>query len=248
MRFTDKNILITGAAQGIGAAAARKFAQEGGTLILTDILADRLKEVSDSINDQKGRSFSYILDVSKKEAVDRVVKESFDRFGRIDVLVHCAGIYKKALVLEMKESEWDETLDINLKGTFLICQRLVQEMVKQKSGKIVCIASAAGEQGATIEHAHYGASKGGVIAFCKTLAREVAQYGIQVNCVAPGVILTNMTQEMIAQNRETILRNTPVGRVGTAEEVADGILFLSSKESDFITGATLDVNGGLLMR
>lgn len=248
MRFADKIILITGGAQGIGAAAAHKFAEQGGTVILTDVLPILLKETSDSIKAIEGRSFYYVMDVAKRNEIDQVVKECIDKFGKIDVLVHCAGIYKKASILDMKESEWDQVINVNLKGTFLVCQAVVREMIKQGKGKIVCLASIAGEKGASSGRSHYGASKGGVLAFCKSLAREIAEYGINVNCIAPGVITTNMTREMIAENRELVISNTPLARIGSAEEVADAILFLSSNESDYITGSTIDVNGGLLMR
>lgn len=248
MRFSDKVILITGAAQGIGECAAKTFAKEGGMVVLTDIEASLAKKVSKSINASGGKSISLRLDVCSRREINLIVKECIKRFSKIDILVHCAGIYKEASFLSMSEKEWDETLNVNLKGTFLCCQSVAREMVKKKYGKIICIASIAGQRGAIPGRSHYGASKGGVLAFCKAMALDLIPFGINVNCVAPGLIVTGMTKDLIRKKGKDFIRSIPMARFGTVQEVADSILFLASNESSYITGCTVDVNGGLLMR
>jgi len=248
MRFSDKVILITGAAQGIGQCTAKSFAKEGGIVVVTDIQASLANQVSESINADDGKSISFGLDVTNPREINMVVKECITNFGKIDVLVHSAGIYKEAPFLTMTEQEWDETLNVNLKGTFLCCQSVAREMVRSKSGKIVCIASIAGQRGAIPGRSHYGTSKGGVLAFCKALALELVPFGINVNCVAPGLIVTGMTKDLIGKKGKDFLESIPMSRFGMAQEVTDSILFLASKESSYITGCTIDVNGGLLMR
>jgi NAD(P)-dependent dehydrogenase (short-subunit alcohol dehydrogenase family) len=248
MRFLDNVVLVTGAAQGIGECAARSFAKEGAIVVLIDSKAALVKQVSESINAAKGRSIFFGIDVTKLEEVNMVVTECIKKFDRIDVLVHSAGIYKAAPFLSMTEQEWDQTLDVNLKGTFLCCQSVAREMVKKKSGKIVLLASVDGQKGGTIEHTHYGASKGGVLAFCKTLALELIPYGIYVNCVAPGAIDTEMKKDSIERKGRDWVKSRPIPRYGTVQEVADAILFLSSNESSYITGFTIDVNGGSYLR
>jgi NAD(P)-dependent dehydrogenase (short-subunit alcohol dehydrogenase family) len=248
MRFFDKVILITGAAQGIGECTAKSFAKEGGIVVLTDIEASLVKQASESIDAGHGKSISFRLDVTNQEEINLVVKECIKKFGKIDVLVNSAGIYKEAPFLSMSEQEWDETLNVNLKGTFLCCQSVAREMVRKKSGKIICIASIAAERGAIPGRLHYGTSKGGVLAFCKALALELIPFGINVNCVAPGLIFTRMAKDYIEKKGKDFIKSLPMARVGTVQEVADSILFLASKESSYITGCTIDVNGGWLMR
>lgn len=248
MRFSDKVILITGAAQGIGECAAKSFAKEGGMVVLTDIEASLVRQVSKSINAVGGKSISFRLDVCSQREINGVVRECIKKFGKIDILVHSAGIYKEAPFLSMSEQEWDETLNVNLKGTFLCCQSVAREMVRKKCGKIICIASIAGQRGAIPGRSHYGASKGGVLAFCKALALELIPFGINVNCVAPGLIFTGMTKDLIKKKGKDFIKSIPMARFGTVQEVADSILFLASNESSYITGCTIDINGGLLMR
>ncbi len=248
MRFSGKVILITGAAQGIGECTAHRFAKEGGMVVLTDIDASLVREVRKSINAAGGKSISFRLDVCSQREINGVVKECIRKFGQIDILVHSAGIYKEAPFLTMSEQEWDETLNVNLKGTFLCCQSVVREMVRKKCGKIVCIASIAGQRGAIPGRSHYGASKGGVLSFCKALALELAPFGINVNCVSPGLIFTGMTKDLIKKKGKDFKKSIPMARFGTGQEVADSILFLASNESNYITGCTIDINGGLLMR
>lgn len=248
MRFSDKVVLVTGAARGIGECAARSFAKEGAIVVLTDIKASLGKQVSESINVEQGKSIFFQIDVMNSEEVNTVTKKCIGKFGKIDVLVHSAGIFKEAPCLSMTEQNWDEMLNVNLKSTFLCCQSLAREMVKKKSGKIVLLASIAGHRGASIGYSHYAASKGGVLAFCKTLALELVQFGINVNCVAPGSIFTEMTKGFFEKKGKDRIKSIPMGRYGTVQEVVDAILFLSSNESNYITGSTIDVNGGLLMR
>jgi 3-oxoacyl-[acyl-carrier protein] reductase len=248
MRFSDKVVLITGAARGIGECAARNFAKEGGMVALTDIMTSLVKQVSDSVNSVQGQSIYFGLDIANPKEVDMVVKECVNKFRKIDIFVHCAAIYKEAPFLSMTEQQWDETININLKGTFLCCQSVAREMVKKKSGKIVCLSSLAGQRGATPPYSHYGASKAGVLGLCKSLARELIPFGINVNCIAPGTVSTDMTKNIREKMGEDFKKAIPIGRFATVQDIANAILFLSSNESDYITGSTIDVNGGWLMR
>jgi 3-oxoacyl-[acyl-carrier protein] reductase len=248
MRFSNKVILITGAAQGIGECTAKSFAKEGGTVVLTDIKASLVRQVSGSINAAGAKSISFKLDVCSQREINAVVAQCIKKFGKIDILVQSAGIYKKAPFLSMREQEWDEMLNVNLKGTFLCCQSVAREMVREKFGKIILIASIGGQRAATAGCSHYGASKGGVLAFCKAIALDLIPFGINVNCVAPGLIATRMTKDLIKKKGKEFIRSIPMARPGTVQEVADLILFLASNESSYITGCTIDINGGLLMR
>ena len=248
MRFLDKVVWVTGAAQGIGECTARRFAKEGAKLVLLDVKTSLVKQVSESINAAQGQSVSFGFDITNPAEVHKVLGECIERFNRIDVLANVAGIYKAAPFLTMTEQEWDETLNVNLKGTFLCCQIAAREMVKNKFGKIVNIASVDAQKGGTPRHAHYVASKGGVLGLTKALALELAPFGINVNGIAPGVIATEMAKDSLELFGKDWVKAIPISRYGTVQEVADLILFLSSNEADYITGATIDINGGLYMR
>lgn len=248
MRFLDKVVLVTGAGQGIGECTARRFAKEGAKVGLLDIKTSLVKQVSESINADQGQSVSFGLDITNSEEVNRVVGECIKRFNRIDALVNVAGIYKAASFLSMSEQEWDETIDINLKGTFICSQSVAKKMVEKKFGRIINIASVDAQKGGTPQHTHYVASKGGILAFTKALALELAPFGINVNCIAPGAIATEMAKDSIALFGKDWVKSIPIPRYGTVQEIADLVLFLSSNEANYITGATIDINGGLYMR
>lgn len=249
MKFDKQIALINGAASGIGEAAAKSLAREGCIAVLTDIQEDRLKNVTESINRAGCKAVGYKMDVTKAGEIDAVVNCVIKQFGRIDVLVQCSGIYTYSAFLDMPEDQFDETIRVNLKGTFLCCQRVAREMVKTKYGRIICLASTAGQRGGTMGRSHYGASKGGVLAMCKSMANELGPFGITVNAIAPGLIYTNMTKERVAKaDRNKLLEPLAVKRLGEADDVAGAIVFLASAEASYLTGATIDVNGGGLMR
>lgn len=246
MRFDNKIAIINGAAQGIGESVARKLAADGATVIITDVFADAAEKVAESIRASGKKAKSFKMNVTSTQEIDDVTKKCIEEFGRIDILVQCSGIYRQFPFLEMAEGQFEETINVNLKGTFLCTQRVAKEMVKNNYGRIVCLASVAGQRGASVGNSHYGASKAGVIALCKTMANELAPYNINVNLVAPGIIATNMTKKVTANDEA--LKTFAIKRYGSAEEVADSVLFLASKDADYITGATIDVNGGMFMR
>jgi NAD(P)-dependent dehydrogenase (short-subunit alcohol dehydrogenase family) len=249
MRFEKQVALISGAASGIGESAAKSLAREGCTVVLADIQEVPLNKVTESVKRAGFKAVGYQMDVTKADEIDAVVSCVIKQFGRIDVLVHCAGIYTYSPFLEMPEEQFDDTIRINLKGTFLCCQRVAREMVKSKYGRIICLASTAGQRGGTMGRLHYGASKGGVLAMCKSMANELGPFGITVNAIAPGLIYTNMTKERVEQSdKNKLVASLAVKRLGEAEDVAGAVMFLASAEAAYITGATIDVNGGGLMR
>lgn len=246
MRFANKIAVVTGAAQGIGEKTARDLASEGCLVALTDVNAEQVKKVAKLLKSAGFKAEGYKMDVTSPADIDATVAKVIEKYGHIDVLVHCAAIYPKASFLEMTESQFDTAIQVNLKGTFLCCQRVAREMVKNNYGRIICLSSIAGQHGATAGRSHYGAAKGGVIALCKSMARELGAFGITVNVVAPGVIYTEMTKESIESGAYAkLVDNFVVKRFGESGDVAAAVLYLASKEASYVTGATIDVNGGL---
>ncbi|MBI3105130.1 MAG: SDR family oxidoreductase [Candidatus Rokubacteria bacterium] len=192
-----------------------------------------------------GQALVVKADVSQIAGVDGLVSATVEQYGRLDVLVNSAGVYLTSPVVEMSEAEWDQTMDVDLKGVFLCSQAAARQMVKQRSGRIVNITSIAQVRGGTPGHAHYGAAKAGVGAFTKTLAKELGPFGITVNCVAPGLIAdTEMGQVSRTLMGDAYLATIPLGRLGAVQEVVEAVLFLASPRAGYITGETLNVNGG----
>lgn len=242
MSFEGKVGIITGAASGIGRACAISFARKGGKVVAVDVNEDKLKGLVIEIQHIGGEVIGIKADVSKKCDVDLVIEETVKKYGKIDVLINCAGICQVKSIEDLTEEDWDKVININLKGTFFMCQAVLKEMKKLQSGKIVNIGSLAGEVGGIVTAANYAASKAGVICLTKSLAKYAAPYNINVNCVSPGFIDTEMTKGFPYDPK-----NVPLGRIGTPEEVADVILFLCSDAARYITGANVDVNGGIYM-
>ena len=245
MRLENMISIVNGAGSGLGAETARLFAREGSAIVLTDIDLKAVQRVSDEINDAGGKSIALHLDVTNAAETDEVVTKSIVHFGKLDILVHSAGIFSDAPFLEMSEEVWDRTLDVNLKGTFLSAQRAAREMIKQQYGRIILFGSIAGQRGASVTHAHYGASKAGVFGMAKTAAEELAPYNITVNCVSPGIIATPLNQKMIDNEGEQRAAGIFMKRFGQTIDVANAVLFLAQKENGYITGTTIDVNGGM---
>jgi len=246
MKLEGRVAIITGAARGIGKAIALLFAREGANPVIVDIDLDGAKKVSEELNSMGRDSIALRVDISKIMEVEEMTKEIVKKYNRIDILVNNAGITRDALLIKMKEEDWDRVLDINLKGTFNCIQAVSRIMLKQHSGKIVNIASIVGIAG-NIGQANYSASKGGVIALTKTVAKEMARWGINVNAVAPGFIDTAMTKILEEKQREELLKLIPLKRLGTPEDVAKLVLFLAGPDSDYITGQVIRIDGGISM-
>ncbi len=251
MKLKEKVALVTGAASGIGLATAALFGQEGAKVMCADLNADGAERVAQQIADSGGEAASTQADVSRAADVERMVRETVERWGRLDVLVNNAGIYFILPLTQVPEEEWDRLININLKGVFLGCKYAIPEMVKGGGGAIVNTASIAGLRGSA-NWTTYCASKGGVVQLTKAVAMEVARLKVRVNCVCPGIIDTGMFDQavdMVAADRDelaaTIGEMHPMGRIGRPEEVAAAILFLASEEASFITGVPLSVDGGL---
>jgi NAD(P)-dependent dehydrogenase (short-subunit alcohol dehydrogenase family) len=247
MRLKDKVAIVTGAGRGIGLGIALAFAREGARVALCDIEPSLLDDALAEIEALGDLGLAFQMDVTKKEQIDKVVSIVVDHWGAVDILVNNAGIYEVLPVEEISEAQWDRVLGVNLKGAFLCCQAVIPHMKRQGSGRIISIASSAGKTGGTLAGAHYSVSKAGVICLAKQLARELGPHGITVNAVAPGRIDTPMIQSVSEAENEAFRQRTPLGRLGTPDDVAGAVVFLASEEASFITGEILDVNGGLLI-
>lgn len=246
MELEGKVALVTGAAQGIGKAIAHLLARNGADVVVSDINLEKARETSDEIQKMGRRSLPMKVNVADLTDVERMVEAILGHFGRIDILVNNAGITRDRLILRMTEEDWDAVLDVNLKGTFNCTKAVIRHMAKQRSGKIVSIASVSGEMG-NPGQANYAASKAGVIGFTKTIAREFAARGINVNAIAPGFIQTAMTDAIPEKSKEMLIQMIPMERLGQPEDVAEAVLFLVSERSSYITGQVLNVNGGIYM-
>ncbi len=245
MRLKDQVAWITGGAQGIGKAVALRLASEGANLILTDVDEAMVQATAAEIAKEKGvKAWGAKANVVQFEECEKVVGDSLDKFGRIDILINNAGITKDNLLMRMSDQEWDAVLGVNLKGVFNCTKAVVRPMMKQRQGRIVNVASVVGLMG-NAGQANYAASKGGVVALTKTCAREFASRNILVNAVAPGFIRTRMTDALTEDQKKKLLELIPLGRLGEAEDVSKAILFLCSDESSYITGHIISVNGGM---
>lgn len=246
----DKVAIITGAKGGMGKADALLLAKEGVKVVVSDISQEECEKVVEEIKKGKGEGMAVKCDVSKKEEVEAMVKSAIDKWGKIDILVNNAGICEFKPFLDLTEEDWDKTLDINLKGYFLCANAVAKEMVRQKSGVIINIASVAmGQQGVGFPGiVHYCASKGGIVAMTEAMALELAPFNIRVNAISPGAIDTPMAGSV--KNDPSVLEGTlmkiPLHRMGKPEEIASAVKFLASDDSSYVTGATLIVDGGWL--
>jgi len=243
MRFKDKIVMVTGGAAGIGRVTAEAFAREGAKLAICDVNPETGEAAAKSLGAEA--SFEKV-DVANETAVSEWTDQVVKRYGRIDVLVNNAGITRDALLLRMKAADWDLVMNVNLKGAFLCTRAVVRYMAQQRSGRIVNVASVVGVVG-NAGQANYVASKAGLIGLTKTVAREFAARGITVNAVAPGFIETQMTAVLSEKVKEGFLSQIPLGRAGTAEEVASAVTFLASDQAAYLTGQVLHVSGGMYM-
>jgi len=249
MRLENKIAIITGAGSGIGRATALLFAKEGAKVVVADWSEEGGKETVKEIENQGGEGIFVKTDVSKKEDVEKMKNECLEKFDRIDILVNNAGILKFSAFHETREEDWDKVIDVNLKSVFLCSKAVIPEMLKRGKGKIINTASIAGLVGFD-KIGPYCASKGGMIALTREMALEYAPKKINVNCIAPGVMKTAMTKDMLAdpQTKEFLEQNTLYPRLGKPEDIAQAAIYLASDESDFVNGEILVVDGGWIAK
>ncbi|TKJ46515.1 short-chain dehydrogenase [Candidatus Aerophobetes bacterium Ae_b3a] len=247
MRLANKVAIVTGAGRGIGKATALTFAREGAKVVVNDIDAKAAQQVATEIESMGRQVLTIKADVSQSKEVNRMIQSILQKFGRVDILVNNAGIICRGSTENLSEEEWDRVLSVNLKGAFNCCKAVIGVMKKQRAGKIVNISSIAGKMGDIASAPCYGASKAGIACLAKSLARELAPYGINVNAVAPHAIETEMSREWSNKKRKSIISSIPLGRLGQPSDVAEAVVFLASDSAKFITGEVLDVNGGCLM-
>jgi len=252
MKLRGKTALVTGGGRGIGRAIALGLAQEGAQVAVLDILADNAAAVAGEIEGTGVKALALPCDLTKRAQVERAVADTLAQFGQIDILVNNAGWDRMELFLDSEEETWDKIIAINFKGMLYVCKAALPSMVARGQGKVISIASDAGRAGSTGE-AVYAGTKGAIIAFSKTLAREMARYKITVNVVCPGLTETPLLQSIREQSPKTekvieaVTRAIPLGRVGQPEDIAGAVVYLASPAADFVTGQTLSVSGGLTM-
>lgn len=248
MEFEGCVVLVTGAGRGIGKAIALAFAREGASVIINDMIAqDALDTVVAEMCTFAGQCAAIRADVSQSAEVQAMFTQIESTFGQLDVLVNNAGIIRRGSIETVTEEDWDQVMNVNLKGTFNCCKAAADIMIRQEAGKIINISSVAGKLGDITSAPGYGPSKAAIDALTKTLARQLASYGINVNAVAPHAIETDMSAQWSAEKRRAIIEAIPLKRLGTPEDVAAAVLFLASENAGFITGEILDVNGGFVM-
>ncbi len=243
--FDGKTVLITGASRGIGKEIAVAFAKAGANIFLTDVIYP-MEETMQALSGLPIKVESAKMDVTQSKDAEAAVKECTDKLGSVDILVNNAGITKDGLLMRMKDSDWEAVLNVNLKGAFIMTRAVIRPMMKKRYGKIINIASVIGVMG-NAGQANYAASKAGMIGLAKSAARELASRGINVNCIAPGYIVTEMTEKLDEKVKDAIMANIPLQKLGSMRDIAQAALFLASPSSDYITGQVIHVNGGLYM-
>jgi 3-oxoacyl-[acyl-carrier protein] reductase len=247
MKLEGKVALVTGASRGIGREIALELASHGANVAVNYSGNEaKANEVVDLIKEMGQDAFSIQCDVSNSEDVNGMVKETINRFGKLDILVNNAGITRDNLLMRMKDEEWDDVININLKGVFLTTKAVTRQMMKQRSGRIINIASIVGVSG-NPGQANYVAAKAGVIGLTKTTAKELASRNITVNAIAPGFITTDMTDKLTEEVKAEMLKVIPLARFGEAKNIATVVSFLASEDSSYMTGQTLHVDGGMVM-
>lgn len=239
-------VLVTGAARGIGKQIALKYAQNGYNVVLNYVSDNTdVEGLTKEIGQYGTEVLCVKADVSQSEQVEELVKQAIEKFGKVDVLVNNAGVTKDTLLMRMKEEDFDRVININLKGTFLMTKTVIPYMMKKRAGSIINISSVVGVAG-NAGQSNYAASKAGMIGFTKSVAKEVASRNIRANCVAPGFIATDMTEILSDDVKANINAQIPMKRMGTPEDVANVVYFLGSKESSYVTGQTICIDGGML--
>ena len=242
--LSGKIALVTGASRGIGAAIADTLAQAGATVVGTATSDSGAAAIGERLAQWNGQGKA--LNAAEADGIENLIADIEKKFDKLDILVNNAGITRDNLLMRMKEEEWDEIMQVNLKSVFRASKAVLRGMMKQRSGRIINITSVVGAMG-NAGQANYAAAKAGLMGFAKSMAREVGSRGITVNCIAPGFIDTDMTRALPEEVRKTFEAQTALGRFGDAQDIADAVLFLASDQAKYITGQTLHVNGGMLM-
>lgn len=246
MRLKDKVALVTGGARGIGRAIALTFAKEGADIVVADVNFEIASQTAAEIESLGRKALALEMDVTSYEKVEEGINKILDKMGKVDILINNAGITKDNLLLRMSQADWDVVINVNLKGTFNCIKAVTRPMIKQRSGKIISIASIIGLIG-NPGQANYAASKAGIIALTKTVAKELASRNINANVVAPGFIQTAMTDKLPEDLKKKMLEAIPLAKLGTPQDVANVCLFLASEESSYITGQVITIDGGMVM-
>lgn len=244
--LTGEVALVTGASRGIGQCIAHSLARQGAKVIGTATTESGAQAITQRFADAGLPGRGVVLNVADQDSVDRALKDVESHEGAIGILVNNAGITRDNLLMRMKSEEWDEVINVNLGSLFRLSKAVVRGMMKARKGRIITIASVVGVMG-NAGQANYAAAKAGIIGFSKSLAREVGSRGITVNVVAPGFITTDMTAQLGDEQKERLVQQVPVGRLGTVEDIAHTVLFLASPQAGYITGETVHVNGGMYM-
>ncbi|MBU8906105.1 3-oxoacyl-[acyl-carrier-protein] reductase [Desertibacillus haloalkaliphilus] len=246
MRLQDKVAIITGAGRGIGAATAKKFASEGAKVVVVDLKEEDSHQTVAELKENGSEAIAKCVNVTKRPQVEQLMDEIIKEFGRVDVVINNAGITADSQLLKMSEEQWDDVINVNLKGVFNVTQAAAKVMKEQKSGVILNASSIVGSYG-NFGQTNYAAAKWGVNGMTKTWAKELGKYGIRVNAVAPGFILTPMTEKMPEHVLDMMKDKAPLQDLGTPEDIANGYAFLASDEARFITGTILSIDGGVVI-
>jgi len=246
MKFTNQTVVITGGNTGIGREIALSFAAKGANVVVNYIVnPEAAQDTLSHINNLGGQGLLVQGDVTKLEDCDNVIKQASKTFGKVDILINNSGITRDNLIMRMKEEDFDSVIDVNLKGTWNMCKSVTRHMMKNRQGRIINISSVVGIMG-NAGQTNYVASKAGIIGLTKSLAKELGSRGITVNAVAPGFIETKMTDILPEDVKENYMKQIPLGKFGTPEDIANACAFLASKEANYITGQVLSVNGGMI--
>jgi len=246
MDISNKIILVTGASRGIGMAIARELSENGAIVIGTATSKEGASKISNSLSSSKNKGEGMVLDVNSSDSIQSLIKSINEKYGEIQILVNNAGITQDNLLVRMKDEEWDNVLSTNLTSIYKLSKSVLRSMMKSRYGKIINISSVVGHMG-NAGQTNYVASKAGITGFTKSLAQEVGNRGITVNCVAPGFIDTDMTKSLSDDQKEKLVTHIPLSRLGNSADIAKAVLFLASNDADYITGETIHVNGGMLM-
>ncbi|WP_096200486.1 3-oxoacyl-ACP reductase FabG [Bacillus sp. FJAT-45350] len=246
MRLQDKVAIITGGGRGIGEATAKKFSQEGARVAVADLNDEDIKRTVDEINESGGNAIGFNVNVTKREQVKSLLDNVSEKFGKIDIVVNNAGITADAQLLKMTDEQWDRVIDVNLKGVFIVGQEAATYMKEQNGGVILNASSVVGQYG-NFGQTNYSATKFGVIGMTKTWAKELGRFGIRVNAVAPGFVLTPMTEKMPEKILSMMKDQSPLKDLASSEDIANGYAFLASDEARFITGTVLNIDGGVVI-
>lgn len=244
--LSGKTAIVTGASRGIGAAIAHRLCETGANVVLCSRSAESVAQIADTLQDKGYTVFSMAADISQKEDVESLIEKTIEQFSGIDILVNNAGITRDMLLMRLKDEDWDAVLQTNLTGTMYCTRAVLRPMIRQKSGRIINISSVVGLMG-NAGQANYAAAKAGIIGLTKATAKEVGARGITVNAIAPGFITTDMTAQIPEKNQEQLLELIPLREFGHPEDVADAVCFLASDAARYITGQTLQVDGGMVM-